>query len=168
MAAANGRRGAGDGGPGRGAAAAAGVAMGPRGAAGLAVALALALGAAGAALGLRHRARARTPRGGGLAGAAAGGEACGGLRGVPAALGNNTHQVSRDGRTDRGTDSPERHRAGGAGSYRQHRGLSVPPSMAGAGGHTPLPRPSPSLMGWTDRQTDTDPPRVLAGPGAGR
>ncbi|KAK2521800.1 Sort1 [Columba livia] len=70
--------------------------MGPRGAAGLAVALALALGAAGAALGLRHRARARTPRGGGLAAAAAGGEACGGLRGVPAALGNNTHQCVFD------------------------------------------------------------------------
>ncbi|XP_074706389.1 sortilin [Strix aluco] len=68
--------------------------MGPRGAARLAVALALAA-AAGAALGLRVRTRARSPRGGGLA-AAAGGEACGGLRGVPAALGNNTHQCVFD------------------------------------------------------------------------
>ncbi|KAM6295167.1 sortilin [Aegotheles albertisi] len=62
--------------------------MGPRGAAGLA----LALGAAAAALGPRdrdHRDRHWDPRG---AAPAAGGEACGGLRGVPAALGNNTHQ----------------------------------------------------------------------------
>ncbi|XP_068515964.1 sortilin isoform X1 [Anas acuta] len=57
--------------------------MGPRGAA---LGLALALAAAAAAAGLRPG-----PGAGQAAAAAAGGEACGGLRGVPAALGNNTH-----------------------------------------------------------------------------
>ncbi|XP_067166650.1 sortilin isoform X1 [Apteryx mantelli] len=74
--------------------------MGPRGAAPRALWLALALGL-GLGLGLAPPPRAppRPPRdgGGGLAAAAAaGGEACGGLRGVPAALGNNTHQCIFD------------------------------------------------------------------------
>ncbi|XP_065554503.1 sortilin isoform X2 [Lathamus discolor] len=69
--------------------------MGPRGAAACTVLLAAAMAAAaaGPALGPRLRGRHRAPRGGtgALTAAAAGGEACGGLRGVPAALGNNTH-----------------------------------------------------------------------------
>ncbi|XP_030328861.1 sortilin isoform X1 [Strigops habroptila] len=73
--------------------------MGARGAAVLTVLMAAAVAAAGPALGLRLRGRHRAPRGGTgalAAAAAAGGEACGGLRGVPAALGNNTHQCVFD------------------------------------------------------------------------
>ncbi|XP_061211693.1 sortilin-like isoform X1 [Neopsephotus bourkii] len=69
--------------------------MGPPGAAALTVLMAAAM-AAGPALGLRLRGRHRAPRGGTGALTAAGGEACGGLRGVPAALGNNTHQFIFD------------------------------------------------------------------------
>ncbi|XP_061299389.1 sortilin isoform X2 [Pezoporus flaviventris] len=71
--------------------------MGPRGAAALTVLMAAAMAAAGPALGLRLRGRHRAPRGGGTGAlTATGGEACGGLRGVPAALGNNTHQFIFD------------------------------------------------------------------------
>lgn len=104
--------------------------MGPRGAARLTVAV--------AAVALAAALRAST--GGGQE---EGGEGCGGLRGVTAVLGNNTHQVSGG-------------RGGRRAAGREERGTPAPPPPGGRGTDgKESPRPPPRCdSGRTDGQSE--------------
>ena len=132
--------------------------MGPRGTARLTAAVAaVALAAA-----------LRTSPGGGPE---EGGEGCGGLRGVTAVLGNNTHQVSGgrggagrgDGRTGRTGRPPHRHRhrpAAARTDGTERRGRTDRARRGGADGARGTHRAGRG----TDGQTDGE--RFAASPGA--